>query len=150
MKQTKTQLIEGQTLIELIVVLGVVALVLTGLIAAVTSSLRFGVSSRYRGLAVKHAQEGLELARKLRDSGTWSDFLVYSGGTSTKWCLPSNGMWESYTVDGCPLEISSQFWRTITFTWQDPIMVVTSEVSWGERVAPSIVSFTTYLTQWKN
>lgn len=139
----------GQTILELVVALGVVSLVLTALVSAATASLRFSQAGRFRGLGVKYAQEGIELTRKLRDSSTWTDFMTYSGAGTERWCLTSVAVWSLDTGSGCPIAAGSPFWRTITFTWQDPLMEVSSEVSWGERVAPSVVTMVTNFTQWK-
>lgn len=139
----------GQTLLELILALGVIAVVLTGLVSAVTTSLRYGQSSQYRSRGVKYAQEGLELARKLRDSNSWETFFTYSGAGTMSWCLNDVGIWTQSDGSGCPMASGSMFWRTITFTWSDPIMDVESEVSWEDRSPLSRVAFRTYLSQWR-
>lgn len=149
MNRHRDRLASGQTILELVVALGVVALVLTALVAAATASLRFEQAGRFRGLGVKYAQEGIELTRKLRDSGTWNDFMSYSGTGTERWCLSATAVWSLDTGDGCPLAGGSPFWRSVIFVWQDPIMEVTSEVSWGERVAPTVVTLVTNFTQWK-
>jgi len=143
------QLTSGQTLLELILALGVIAIVLTGLVSAVTSSLRYSQSSQLRSRGVKYAQEGLELVRKLRDSNTWDVFLTYSGAGTKSWCLSETGVWSSNGGSGCPIVSGSTFWRILTFTWSDPLMDVTSEVSWADRTLSSTVSFRTYFSQWK-
>jgi len=135
--------------LELVIALGVVALVLTGLIAAVTSSLRYGQASRFRSQGVKYAQEGIELTRNLRDTSTWDVFMTYSGTGTASWCLDSSGAWSVDGGSGCLMEAGSPFWRTITFTWTDPVMAVTSQVSWGEHVTPTNVTLSTYFSQWK-
>lgn len=149
MKKNETHRVAGQTILELVVALGIVALVLTGLIAGVSSSLRFSQNSSFRSLAVKHAQEGIEYVRKLRDTSEWSAFLSYSGSGVSYWCVTSTGIWSSDDGNGCQIAAGSPFYRSITFRWDDPIMAITSQISWGERVAPSIVTFDTYFTQWK-
>lgn len=148
MKRTRT-FSSGQTLLELVLALGVIAVVLTGLVSAVTSSLRYSQSSQLRSRGVKYAQEGLELARKLRDSNTWDIFAAYSGSGSSSWCLSESGVWSPNGGSGCPIASGSTFWRTVTFTWNDPIMDVVSEVSWADRLASSTVSFRTYFSQWR-
>ncbi len=145
----KTHYTSGQTLLELVLALGVIAVVLTGLVSAVTASLRYSQSSQLRSRGVKYAQEGLELARKLRDSSAWDTFQAYSGSGTMDWCLSESGVWTASTGDGCPIVSGSTFWRTVTFTWTDPLMDVTSAVSWADRAAPSTVSFRTYFSQWK-
>lgn len=148
MKRTGQE--RGQTLVELIVVVGVVGIVVMALISAVTASLRFSETSRLRSKGVKYAQEGIELARKLRDSSPWQDFLGYSGSGSASWCLNSSGVWSPDSGTGeCPMEAGSTFWRNVKFTWNDPLMTVAVTVSWGERNTLSTVKLETNLTQWR-
>ena len=139
----------GQTLLELVIAIGVVAIVITALVAAVTSSLRYSQATRLRSRGVKYAQEGLELARKLRDISTWDVFQEYAVGGGA-WCLDESGVWSVDASGGaCPLSASNNFWRAVHFVWNDPTMDVTVTVSWGERNVPSTVELKTYFTHWK-
>jgi len=140
----------GQALLELVVALGITALVLTGLVSAVTSSLRYGEASRFRSRGVKYAQEALELTRKLRDTNPWETFLGYSGSGTKTWCLNETGVWSEDTSSMCPFtETSAYFRRNVTFTWTDPVMDVTTQVSWADHTAASTLTLRTYFTQWK-
>ncbi|MBI5019118.1 prepilin-type N-terminal cleavage/methylation domain-containing protein [Candidatus Gottesmanbacteria bacterium] len=138
----------GQTLLEIVVALGVIAVVLTGLVTAVTASLRYSQVSKYRSQGVKFAQEGVELARKLRDTSPWADFSAYSSGTGA-WCLNEAGSWSVSDGSGCPIAVGSTFWRTVTFVLSGSVMDVTSEVSWGDRSTGSTVTLRTYLSDWR-
>ena len=91
MRKRFTPKSRGQTLLELVVSVGVVAFVVLGLVAAVTSSLRFGQSSRSRSSAVKFAQEGMERTRGLRDGKPWNEFLTYADTSAKVWCIYSAG-----------------------------------------------------------
>lgn len=139
----------GQTLLELVVAIGVVAIVITALVTAVTASLRYSQATQLRSRGVKFAQEGLELTRKLRDINTWNIFQAYSDGNGS-WCLDELGTWTVDGADGnCPLSTGNDFWRRIHFVWNDPVMEVTVTVSWGERTTSSTVELNTYFTEWK-
>ncbi len=137
----------GQTLLELIISIGVVVFVMLGLVVAVTSSLRFSQASRNRSRAVKYAQEAIEMTRQIRDTSPWDTFLGYTGSTSKSWCLSKEGVWTP--VDGTCVPLDGIFTRTVDLTWNDPIVVVGVDVSWqdGSRVLHSQLD--TYLTQWK-
>lgn len=149
MKRYISTLSRGQTLLELVVAIGVVAIVITALVAAVTASLRYSQSTRLRSRGVKYAQEGLELSRKLRDTNTWSTFDSYANGSGS-WCLDENGAWVVDTASGnCPVSVGNNFWRRVHFVRNDPIMEVTVSVSWGERNTPSSIELKTHFTQWK-
>ena len=139
----------GQTLLELVVAIGVVAVVLTALVAAVTASLRYSQATRLRSRGVKYAQEGLELSRKLRDISTWDVFQAYGDGSGS-WCLDALGVWTVDASSGsCPFSAGDDFWRRVTYVWNDPRMEVTVTVTWGERTVSSTVELKTYFTQWK-
>jgi type II secretory pathway pseudopilin PulG len=140
---------QGQTLLEIVVAVGVIALVLTALVTAVTASLRFSQSGRFRSQAVKYAQEGIELTRKLRDTRPWTEFTTYSGAGTATWCLSESGEWTTSDGSGCPLTPTSNFWRTITLTLNGSVMDVVSSVSWGERTQSSTVTLRTYLSDWR-
>jgi len=137
----------GQTLLELIISIGVVVFVMLGLVVAVTSSLRFSQASRNRSRAVKYAQEAIEITRQLRDANLWDTFLGYSGMTSKVWCLSKERVWTIEDGNCAPLD--GIFSRNVTLTWDDPIVRVQADVSWqdGNRVLHSQLD--TYLTQWK-
>lgn len=148
MKTKEFQL--GQTLVELVVAIGVVAAVLVALVSAVTSSLRYAQASRHRSIALKLAQEGMELTRRLRDTNGWSVFMTYATTNAGKWCVDVSGAFtESDGTGTCPLSAESPYWRLITFSFTDPAMNVTAAVSWGERTTQSTVLLTTHFTQWK-
>lgn len=139
---------QGQTLLELIISIGVVVFVMLGLVVAVTSSLRFGQSSRSRSRAVKYAQEAVEITRQLRDVNTWDTFFAYTGASTKTWCLNKDGAWY---VDGSPScdILDGIFSRLVTLTWQDPIVHVQVNVSWQEGDHVSHSTLETYLTEWK-
>lgn len=75
----------GQTLFELVVAVGVSVLVVTGIVALVTLSLRNANFARDQADATRYAQEALEWLRLERNSG-WSAFYSRTG-TSLTWCL---------------------------------------------------------------
>lgn len=141
----------GQILLELVIALGVVAVVITALVSAVTASLRYSQATRFRSRAVKFAQEGVELTRKIRDEQPWSTFFAYTTGDG-RWCLDSSGVWTDDDGNGtCPIASGDNFWRSVHFSWDDTndIMVVTVRVSWGDRGVPSTVELVTHFTEWK-
>jgi type II secretory pathway pseudopilin PulG len=142
----KNSLSAGQTLVEAVVVVGVVVLLVTGLIAGTTASLRSAQSGRTRTQAVSLAQEGIEIARGLRDEN-WNAFEAYTGS----YCLGDDRV---LTISGgtCAPNITTPegtLSREITFDWQDPKMIITVVVSYLEGESTRDVTLTTYFTQWK-
>lgn len=134
----------GQTLIEVIVAIGVVVLLVTGLIVSTSVTLKASQYGKMRSLGTQYANEAIEAARNLRDSG-WSTFLFY-GGTSQ--CLNKAGTWALMDV-ACAPNIDSFYTRVVTFTWDDPRMKVDVAVTWVDGAKTYSATLSTYLTQWK-
>lgn len=139
----------GQTLLELVIAVGVVAVIVTGLVVAATAALRFGQESRTRTTAVKYAQEAIERARQIRDSQSTDTFLSYSGTGQKSWCLSQDGTWSEMATECPPIQAQSPYARKVTFTWADPTMTVTSNVTWQVGSQISETELSTYLTLWR-
>lgn len=140
----------GQSLLEVVIAIGVIAVLVMGLVVAATSSLRYSQESRLRSSAVKYAQEAIELAREIRDSSTWTVFAQYSGSGTKTWCIDSDGAWTQDSGTGCgPIAPGSQFSRSVMFTWNDPLMQVVSTVSWISGGQTLSTELHTNFTQWQ-
>jgi Tfp pilus assembly protein PilV len=144
MKQTQT----GQSLIEVIVMLAVVVMVVTGLVVGTVSSLKVTTFSSNKSQGTKYAQEGMELVRKDRDT-SWSTFLARSGRT---YCIPSGG--DAWTEsNSCLVNIdtgTSQFTRSAQFTWDGTsTMTVTVTVSWQDGGNTHTSQITSNFTKWR-
>jgi Tfp pilus assembly protein PilV len=71
---------EGQSLLEIVLVIGIASVVLVGLTKATTVSLRNAQFAKNKTLATKYAQETMEKIRAYRDQNDWNTF---------KGCSPS-------------------------------------------------------------
>lgn len=136
---------QGQSLVEVVVAVGVVVILVTGLIVGTTSALKTSQYGRSKSQAIKYAQEAMELTRQLRNNG-WATFAARSG----LWCLDKVGAW----IQGagtCPLNIDNLFTRSATFTWNvgSSRMEVVVNVSWSDGGGLHNTQLTTYFTQWK-
>ena len=150
---TESESSRGQMLIESVVATLLVVLLVTGLISGTTASLRAGQSGRNRSQANKFAQEGIEMARTLRNSG-WVPFFSRSVAAPgvRLWCLPKDNAWPGSPASGivdCDLNIDNFFGRSVSFSWDDPRMVVVSSVRWNEGSGSHQSELTTYFTQWR-
>lgn len=140
---------KGQTLVEAIIAISVVVLLVTGLIAGTSASLKTSQSGRSRDQAVKLAEEGLEHARSLRDS-SWNTLTAYSGTycfdptSQTPLVSSSNGTCATKKTTS-----DTVFTRLITFTITGTRVTVVSTVSYVENSRVQSTTLTTYLTQWK-
>lgn len=135
----------GQTLAEVVVAIGVIVLLVTGLVVGTSVTLKASQYSKARSQAVKYAQEAVELARSLRDS-SWTTFAAY-GGTSQ--CLDGDGVWTP-TSGACSANINNFYTRTVIFTWDEPRMKTDVTVSWLDGNKTYTVPISTYLTQWRD
>ena len=133
----------GQTLVEIIVVVGVVVLLVTGLVIGTTASLRIGESGKIRSQAVKLAQQAIELARTVRDT-KWATFASMTG----TYCLGDTNTWTPAT-GLCSVNIGTTFTRSVNFAFVDPRMTVEVTVSWQDSSGTKQTSLKTYFTQWK-
>lgn len=138
----------GQTIVEAIVVIAIVVLLVMGLIAGTTMSLRASTAGRSKSQALKYAEEGFEYVRNLRDD-KWSTFQTLDG----IYCLGNeNEAQLILTVASCPINIIStdgSFSRRMTFAWDGVKMTVNVSVQYPDGSQMKDVSLTTYFTQWK-
>ena len=122
---------QGQTIVEAIVVLGIVVLLVTGLIAGTTSSLRSVQAGRTRSQALKYAEEGIEVVRNLRNNEGWSTFTGYAG---------------SHFLD---TSLDETFKREVDLTLDGTTMTVVVTVSYTDGSETKNVTLTSYFTDWK-
>ncbi len=130
----------------MIVIVGVIVLLATGIVAGTTASLGRSETLQMRSEALSHAQAGIELTRQLRDAG-WGD-LVNMGTPETTYCVGSDGDWNG----PCTVNVDNKFTREITLNYvaADLTVRVTSTVAWGDTTNPlNKVHLDTYLTNWK-
>lgn len=142
----KKNIYSGQTLVEAVVVIGVVVLLVTGLLAGTTASLRSAQSGRTRTQAISLAQQGVEIIRGLRDE-QWDTFEVLTGA----YCLGDDHQLNT-AAGSCAPNITTPegtLTRSALFDWQDPKMVVQVTVSYREADTTRDITLTTYFTQWK-
>lgn len=79
----------GQSLIEVVVALGMAITVVVSITALIVSALDSANFRKNQNLANAYAQEGMEVVRKIRDNSSWSTFTSLPGGPN--FCLPQNG-----------------------------------------------------------
>ncbi|OGH23430.1 MAG: hypothetical protein A3J69_00580 [Candidatus Levybacteria bacterium RIFCSPHIGHO2_02_FULL_42_12] len=82
---------KGQTLIEVLVALGISGIIIAAIVTLVTVSLQSAQFTKEQHLATEYAQEGMEEMRTLRDT-QWATFLSYvpSSGSLRSFCLDQN------------------------------------------------------------
>lgn len=135
----------GQSLVELVIAIGVVVLVISSVAFLVIDSYVSGRLSKEITQANFLAEEGMEAVRSIRDN-SWDDL---SPGT---YGLAVSG--NNWILQGLQEDISSQLnegTRTITIEEIDPDRKrITSQVDWKFIEArPQQVQLITYLTNWQ-
>lgn len=120
---------KGQTLIELLVAIGILGIVITSLVAVVIASLGNAQYSKNQIQATQLAQEGLEIVHQWRD-GNYQEFHDMLSGT---YCLNAG----SSTLDNnCPAKVNvNNFFRQVTLTSSGcgaNITLVNVKVSWQD------------------
>ena len=131
----------GQSLIELVVALGIFAIVGSALVFLIFNSYIAGRLASEITIANFLAEEGLEATRSVRDNN-WTGLVDGDHGL-----IVSGGTWQfsgiSETIDG-------KFTRVITVETIDPDRKkIISQVIWqftGAR--PQEINLVTYLTNW--
>jgi len=120
---------KGQTLIETVLALGIIAIILSGVTIVVTSSLSDASFSQNQTLATQYAQEGTEILRTIRSSdyagfnknGTYclakgALTLPSSSPSCTAPNVDSFIRSVSIVKDGCSAKVAQ---TTVTVSWSD-------------------------------
>lgn len=153
--------VKGQSLFEMIVALGVMALIILGLVKLSTFSINNSSSSRNNSSANRYAQETIEWLRGQRDAG-WTNFVSRATGTLNV-CFASNVWGGAATTTGAYCTSSScaisgtLFNRGVFFTQEttDPLFpndTIKAEVRvcWSDSRGKHEVKTTTLFTNWRS
>ncbi len=76
----------GQTLIEVLLALGVAVIIVTAITAVIVTALNNATFTKNQNLANQYVQQGMEIVRAIRDK-SWNDFFNYN---LTNYCLPQD------------------------------------------------------------
>lgn len=154
---------KGFTLMEIIVVIGVIISVLTSTMVLISMTVNSTKASRLKITAISLSQEGLEIVRNIRDNNWLSgrrnalnwrqgmdpgDYRIqynYSGllAYSTIPLRINNGFYQYDNGN------NTLFYRKITIQHIDSNQIrVISEVTWNERSRSQTISAETRLYNW--
>lgn len=130
----------GQTLLETLLALSASVFILGAITAVVISSLNSAQFTKNKNLSGQYAREGMEIVRKVRDSGTWTAF----SGINGLYCLSSGSTsLPSSSLVPCPVNIGVTFVREINIVSNSgdcPSVQngskVTAKVSWTDGKCP--------------
>ncbi len=145
----------GQSLVEMVVVIGVVVALAVGIVAGTTAVLGSTQTTQIRSNAAKYAAEGIERARQIRDA-SWNTF-AQMGATASLYCLGEDGQFVETGTTCSGKNIGGVYTRGVTLELlpagpSNPVekMSVRVEVSWGPAGVPgNSMVLETYLTEWR-
>jgi len=142
-----SRLDNGQSLVEMIVSVGVVSLVLVGLISAITYALANAQFARNKASATKYAQEALEWMRHERDSG-WGAF---AGRSDQTYCLTDLSWLHAGSCEASEVITGTAFMRQATLTTNATSDRVDIElvVIWAQGTRTPEVKLNTYLSKYQ-
>jgi len=134
----------GQSLVEMVVVVGIVMMVMVALVAGATIAVRNTHFSRNQSQAMQLSREVSEWLRGERERG-WSQFVSHADAT---YCFNSLS-WGNQGACGSSGLIGSIFTRQVTLTNQgnDKIEVKIT-TSWTDSNGKHKKEIITYFTKW--
>ena len=138
----------GQSLIEVVVAVGVMALLLTAVLALISLSVKNSRLSKDRTQAVGLAQQGVELMRTYRDF-SWSTLLAKANNTNYN--LPGGWTVATGLSTICPVanNIYNYYLRCVVLSTQPEGVAVQVTVSWVEGSQTYRTVQSTNLSLWE-
>lgn len=139
----------GQTLIELLVTLGVATIFIVTLISLSTGALGNTNFSRAQSDGNRYGREALEWLRGQRDSD-WTTFASKSSGSGTTWCL-STLVWPGSSGSCGSTKIpNTNFTRETTLTTNSATKItIVINVTWTDGKGTHNAQLNSILTKWK-
>lgn len=136
----------AQALFEMVIVIGVLVLILSGIVAVVTRSVKNTTFSSESAVASRYAQEAIEWIRVQRDTEGWDKLKNKAGQT---FCIPAPPQWVN--LNQCDL-INGRYERTADLSFvagnEDQIKV-TVTVKWQDSAGEHNTQLETILTAWQ-
>jgi hypothetical protein len=146
---------KGQSLFELILAIGISALIIVSIVSLVNNSLQNAAFSRNEGVASKHAQGTTEWLRGQRDNRI--DYFIARTATAS-WCLTdanlTDSSWNNQGVCGANEFITGTiFRRQLDFTRSvvggKNIYRAVVTVTWTDSKGAHNVNSATDFTDWR-
>ncbi|HLD61545.1 hypothetical protein A3J20_06465 [Candidatus Gottesmanbacteria bacterium RIFCSPLOWO2_02_FULL_42_29] len=157
---------KGQTLMELLLALGIFAFIMTAVFALVFGGLTTGLRSEEQDFATMFAQEGLDAARSIRDTD-WGTFISAANGkihgvntdaNYWAWDSPIDSDANDESLYGARKFIREITVENVSRENGDIVQTggaddrhtkkITSRVKWNNGLALQDISLSEYLTDW--
>lgn len=131
---------KGDTLIEVLVALGLITVVITALAGVVITSMGNTQFSKNQNTATQYAQEGMEIIRRIRDD----NYVNFRNIASATYCFDEGVMALPLPPNCTSANVSGSFLRKVTITQNGcavNVANVTVTVSWQDSKCPAINAF---------
>ena len=151
MKKAKNS--EGQGLMEVLIAITVLMVVATGLLMAVTVSIKNVEFAKKKSIASICVQEGLEQSRYERENrvfrdDTTSDFYHFVEGVAEgRWYLDEALDWE--TTEPSTPNYQETFIRSVRFEEESGMVKATAVCAWTDSSGTHQSQAITYFSDWK-
>lgn len=137
----------GQSMLELLIALGIGVLVILALVQSMVLSMKNSEFAKNQNLATRYSQEAIEKIRSERDKLGWNDFFTNYKDTSQ--CIGASS-WSPKPVGGCSQNTGSIFIREASFQKiNDNQLDITVITSWTDTSGTHKSEQKTYLTRWQ-
>jgi len=147
MRKQRTQC--GQSLFEVVVAVGVFALIIAAIVGLATSSIRNTTFTRNNALATRYSQEAVEWLRTQRDTD-WTSFHTRAVAVPPTYCM-ANLSWADFGDCGLSDEIAETIlFRQVDFSdVTDTSVTATITTSWTDSQGTHQVEVSTEFTDWR-
>ena len=138
---------KGQSLFEVVLVIGITSVVLVAIVNAAILSVKSSSYSRNKTLATKYSQEAVEWLRGQRDAG-WTEF---SGKVNSTWCLKSLDWTIGRACGASENIIGTAFKREADLTYGGDTKTINSTVRvyWTDAQGYHDVKVNTFFSDWR-
>lgn len=142
--------ISGQSLIEMVIALGIASFIIIALMQSLITSAKNSRFAKNQTLATRYSQEGIELIRNQRDSLGWSGFYNTYPITSLNWCLTGNVVADWGISLPCSVITGTIFTRQADFILNSSDEIgVKVTASWDDNGVAHKSEQNTVLTRWQ-
>ena len=141
----------GQSLFEVVVAIGVIAIVIVGIVSVATSTIRNTSFTRNKALATRYTQEAIEWLRGQRDTN-WVTFHTNADTPPRIYCLDTLS-WTNSGVCGASETIGGDtiLLRQVAFSNIVPAEITANvTVSWTDSQGTHQVTTSTVFTDWRS
>lgn len=150
----------GSTLIEVIISIGIVALVLVTIVASGTLVTRNRRFSANQGIATKYSQETIEWVRDFRNSVGWKTFydsVSAKGASPITVCMPliasAAADFDALTAGACAgtdVIANTEYQRSLVFTVASSSEIaVDAKITWSDNELQHETSARAVLREWQ-